>query len=1127
MNSILLFASQEIASFGINKVLDKIITNRDDFSKRLYQIINKTIDEYQERFSTTDDTGNFLFYKSQILIVEFLKFRLFSFSGYSLDVNKMQNALERNPKIIKPTQQELECFFNIFDRFVKEDDKLKDLEIETFHKEAIFEIYNKVESILNFLEIHLIEIVPLLEEEYKEGINNCYDEIKELKLNSALKHLTSIEERVNKNAEHVSKRLQASIKYFKGICFESLGLRNEAYEHFINAFKLVSENPKYREKACISYFLLNNPKYKEIKETIQNDDDFNSICWAIETFEAEDFFDFIKNKVNKSVLQKHFYQRLVFNSNLNRNQVAPLKLIEALGAKDLSSNLPESINYDNFHHWVYVFKTLSIQFFTSIEIPYWGFIKKDEKAIQILELSKLLTDAIRNGELDSSYNSIVFNYFWLQSEVDIQIDTIVNLKEAYNSLNGNDSFRLMLLANSVQKHESFKEAIKLIEEFKGELDENLISLKTFCQLDNLKSEESALEYFKYVKRIDDLNAQNICSYLIPIIKSNIIVKEKLIGILLEIEYPKPEFKELVFLLSDTLFQKNQPIELERIHKLKNALDKEEKLRFFISLIYFENKYFEDCIEYQKSYVDENKESRDLFLFIRTLNDSQSGNQLELLRLLTKWRQSFTYNDFLLRIEIGIQTILKNWEEINKITEYGLTVLSEDEAFFTLYLTSLAVLGNSDKIKEQIHKIKSFSFKYTENALKVASILVQEKHFDAALQLLYDKAINKNDSLARVNFFLITNNFPQVYFTELDVIIEDCFVKLEIDGEIQTIHIAQNSPFLQIAEQSMGKKVLDTFNVEQPLTRKYKSVKVLRIMNKYLALSEDIINEANSSFSNLPVESIKFESNDKEGLEKTFIENFAAAEEQRRNHIERNFSDYRNFTLSFSEIVNTNFGGSYVDAYYSLTSSQSDGYFVKPIAYQNKSIVFDNKSLVIDFSSGLLFFELSAKLNLNFSKFIVSGNLFHLIDSLIQTTNDQRNSKMSLSIYKDKIIPHFYPEDFHDKRIEFLTKLKKWFKENSDSIIPAEKIEHIRPLYADGKMTGIFEYMVDNVFLSQRENHLLLTDDIGYERMLKISNWSGTEKYLIHLFPEKKNEILELMLSLRYIGININADLLYT
>ncbi len=1127
MNTILLFAAQQIAAFGINKGLDKIFSNREDFSQRLYKIIHKTIDEYQKSFSIPDEAGNFAFYKSQILIEELLKFRLFSISGYSLDVNKIQNALERNPKIIKPTHQELEYFFQTFDKLVKEDEKFRKLEIEAFHKDAIFEIYDKVESILNFLEIHLIEIVPLLEEEYKEEINNCFDEIRELKLNTALKHLTSIEERVNKNAEHVSKKQQASLKFFKGICCESLGLSNEAYEHFINAFKLVPENTKYREKACISYYFLDNTKYKELKETIEAYDDFNAICWAIETIESDNFIEYVINKVDKSVLKKHYYQRLVFNNNLKKNLVNSLKLIEALDASNLATNLPESINYDNLHHWVYVLNTLSIQFFTSTEIPFWGFIKKDEKAIQILELSKLLTEAIKNSELDSSYNAIVFNYYWLQSEINLQSDTITNLKAAYKSLKDKDSFRIMLLANSVQKHESIQAAIKLIDEYEGEIDENLVSLKTFCQLDNPQSEESALEYFKYVKHIDNLNAQNICSYLIPIIKSNIIGKEKLIGLLNEVEYSIPDYHDLVLLLTETLFLREEPLDIVKINNLKNAFHKEEKLQFFISLLYFENQYFEECIEFQKGYVDENKESRDLFLYIRTLNARQRGNQLELLRLLRKWRQSFTFNDFLLRIEIEIQQILKNWDEIKTITEYGLTVLPKDEAFFTLYITALAITGNPHKINEQIRKLKSFSFKYTENALRVASVLVQENYLDEGLELLYQKAVNKQDSLARLNYFSLTTNFPQEYFKELDVIVDDCFVKYEIDGEVQTIHICQNTPSSQIVQQSIGKKVLDTFNVANPLTRKFKNVKVLRIMNKYLALIDDIMTEANSSFSNLPVESIKFESTDKDGLEKTFIENFGADEEERRKHTEKNFKDYRNYQLSFFELVNVNFDGSYVDAYYNLTSSQSDGYIVKPIAFQNKSITFDNKELVIDFSSGLLFFELSERLKLKFNKFIVSGNIYPLIDNLIYKTEAQRNSKMSLSIYNNRIIPHFYSEDFHDKRIEFLMNIKKWFRENSDSIIPEEKIELIRPLYADGKMTGVLEYMVDNAFLSQRENHVLLTDDMGYEKMLRIINWAGTEKYLLYLFPEKKNEILEVMLSFRYIGININADLLYS
>ena len=117
----------------------------------------------------------------------------------------------------------------------------------------------------------------------------------------------------------------------------------------------------------------------------------------------------------------------------------------------------------------------------------------------------------------------------------------------------------------------------------------------------------------------------------------------------------------------------------------------------------------------------------------------------------------------------------------------------------------------------------------------------------------------------------------------------------------------------------------------------------------------------------------------------------------------------------------------------------------------------------------MFFELSEKYGIKFEKFLISENLYSLIDNLIVKTESLRNSKMTISIYNNRIIPHFFPEDFHEKRIDFLIKLKSWFKNNTISEIPKEKIDVIRPLYKDGKITTILEFIIDNAFLSQRKN----------------------------------------------------------
>src|SRR5690606_21920939 len=126
----------------------------------------------------------------------------------------------------------------------------------------------------------------------------------------------------------------------------------------------------------------------------------------------------------------------------------------------------------------------------------------------------------------------------------------------------------------------------------------------------------------------------------------------------------------------------------------------------------------------------------------------------------------------------------------------------------------------------------------------------------------------------------------------------------------------------------------------------------------------------------------------ENFEKVLIENFGVAEEERRKHVDAIFRKYQSYNLSLSELVYANFNSSFIDAYYYLTSNQSEGIFIKPLKYFD-DVEFTNKTLVIDFSSGLLFFELASEMELIFGKFIIAESTYRLIDNLIVETQSQR------------------------------------------------------------------------------------------------------------------------------------------
>lgn len=1127
MEMIILWVAQRIAIYGFNKLMDKTFENKESFSNYLYTLVLETIEEFQTEFPVKDDDEKFAFYKSQIILDELLKFRLFEKSGYLINENQIQSALEKNPKIIKPSPEQLEKFFEIFDRKVRDEPKLKKLEIEEFHKEKIYKIFEKVEQILSYLKLHIETSKGLLEEEYFVEIDDCYSDLKNLKPQSALLKLNKLETRIEKNSHFISGNLRANLSYLKGLCLEMNGDTVVANEEFIQAYKILPDNPNYLNRACISYYFLNDLKYKDLKLVIESVDDYDIICWAIDTFESENILTFLQDSVPQNVLDKHRFKRLILNYNLKVNKVNNLHLLNLLEAQKDSRDIPEVIDYDNIHHWIFILNATSITFFQKSEVTYYGHIKRDEFSLFFLQLSKMLARAIVQSELDNSYNNIIFIYYWLESELDITSDTIDRLQESYSKLKEKDSFRTVLYANAIQKTLGFKSALDIINDYKGELDESLLSLKAYCALNLTGTIDPFKEYFSNIKGIDTFNIRNICSFLIQTSIFDEETKRIFIKILEQKNISSKVYERLLKMLIITFSDQNFDIKLEDIDQLRLDLSGENKLFFFIALIYFENKHFEECSKFIKSYVNEEVESIDLFLYIRALDSHKKSKQLELLRVLRHWREKFSFNVYLIHIELEIRQILKDWDEIIVITNYGLIKLPGDELFFTLNIIALNNRKQYNEIAIQVPKALNFIYKASENAIRVALVLIENNFLIEGLEIIYRKAQIKSDSIARLNYFTLTTDLPPGLFAEKETVELDCYVRFQIDGQFETIIIDKQGIDNPLVNLSIGKHQNDTFLIGSTLSKKFKRVRIIRIMNKFLALFDDILSEINSSFSNLPVESITFEGTDRASIEKIFVDNFGATEAERRKHSDQTLKDYGLYNTSFSELTISNFDGQYTEAYYFLTSSLSDGFYAIPSKVISNRLTDDYKRIVLDFSSSLLFYELAKELDLKFEKFILAESTLAFIDRTIVLTENFRKSKMSISIYENKIIPHFYNNEFYDNRIKFLKDIKTWLTNNSEIILPEEKIDVIRTLSSKDKASLSFDYLVDNALLAQRDGNILITDDLIFFKYMHTKNKIfNTENYLVKKFASSKAEILEFLLRSRYIGITLNKDVIY-
>lgn len=1127
--SIALFVAQNIASYGFNKGLEKIFEDQEDFVQHMFKIINKTIEIYQKKYPTIDKGGKFAFYKSQIIIEEFLKYRIFASSGYSFDVSNIQMAIKQNPNVIMPDGDELSKFKSIFDELAKGDILLRKLEIEAFYKEEIFEIKSIVEKLKSSFDASALEVLGRLEAEYEAEIEDLNEDLEKLKAKTALRKLDNIEERIQKNSTSISSNVWANLYHLKASCLELTGQTKIAYQFHIKAYKKIPSNIKYLDRACFSYYGLKDKKYEDLILLLEDNDEYNPVLWAIRVYQSKGVIHFIENSVPSIVLDNPRFKRLVFHHYLKESKIDIINLLDVLDFKKLYQDLPENINNENFFYAISILNGISTTFFRNSRVSFWGFMEKNDESLRFLNLSRLLAKSIELGELDNNLNSVIFYSYWLESELDCGRNTLRKLEDSYQRFSSREPFQTILYVTAFFKHNRIENIISFFDNYTGDYDENLYAFKAYLELSHFNTAKTALIYLSQLKVVDSFNIQNVCSFLMIIVSNKMLPDSNIEKILNQLNYENVAYNELCAMMFESFSNEKEKVLLSEIEALKNNLNTDSSLFFYIAQVFFENGYFKECSDFIKSYIEENEETRDLALYIYSLNYQKTENQVELLRLLKKWRDNFSFNFDFLNFELELRQILKDWEEVYQIALYGYKYLPDNESVFTTLILAISYLDKSIEIEEYLPKIREIKFESTENLLRVVSVLLKFKYFDDALELLYSKALNKFDVLARQTFFFISTSVPKKFFKRYKKVERGRYVKLEINQESKIYCIDDESMKNQpILKESIGKNVNDIYTISTGLNNsRLIQVRVISVMNKYLALSDEIMEEATSPFSAMDMEPIKIETSNKESIDRALIENFAGQQQVWKKHNEENLNKYYIYNFSFSELIKANYEGSYFDGYYNLTSNVHNGFVVKPLKYYSALDGSKEYKYIIDFSSGLLLFDLTEKYDLKFDKFIISKSLLHLIDNLIRETELNKKSRLSVSIENNKVIPHLVPKNFHKNRISRLVEIKEWFLANSEVIVPEEKLGVMRQLNEEVEKNEVsMEYLVDNAFLAQRENHILVSDDLIYSRYLKVvENTCSTEIFLRKHFPKRQNELVMFMIDKRYIGLTLNAEIL--
>lgn len=984
-----------------------------------------------------------------------------------------------------------------------------------------------------FIENNLPQKSKVLEAEWKRQLEVYKENIYNLKPKTALNLLVKLEDCFIANDTKPTNALLASIEFLKAQCYELLNQAKEMYKCYVKAYGLDSLTIQIKEKACYSYSKIGErEKSINLIQEILNIDEFNSTAWAMKIIIDEGKNLETHILATPSIVREDWnFKRLVYLNILNN--VDYEQQIEIFTKYDFltESYKEELITYSNYKKALFVIEIAISQL---LKAPYIEFTRNaTENSEAVKNTNKILGHFLQQmseSEILKNYRIVEFCFFFTEFVLTNKRESVLKMKSLYQEIKKNDVSLLMMLANSLQLIGEIDDAIAIINVQETKFIET-IHLEAFCYLKKSDIENYvriSKELLSSTKKIDLNSCESILSIPVTLNLNNRTDDIELSDFIDNKEFDSENLRKLISSFIRILKKQSNKEDVINLQSIEDEIIKtNSSIKFYIPYSYFILENWDLAISSFSKYVSKEKESRDLFFYILALDKSLTRNK-ELLELLEIWRTTFSFNEELLRIEADLCRQLPDWNRCLTISEQYLSKHNLDESFLVLKLISLNELDIENKnkrIEELAELFKEFEFKFYGHVHNVSKVLIENGFYKIALDIIYKKAIDNGNIQARMDYFFATMQMPEGIIQEKDIIEIGSHVKFSIENEVKFIEVQLGNSF---AEKLIGHKKGEMINMERPMVKNIDSIIILRIMDKYLCLHDEILEEVKTNpYSGFPMQSIEFKDTSPEGLNKTFIEIFGAEGTIQKQRHDDTFKKYYNFNLSFTELIIQIYNSDYLGGYYNLVSYK-DGITQIPLVYYPKNISIKDSEIVIDFSSLLILYQISREHNVSFqNKFLITKGVVEYIRAFLKKERLEPKEKMSLNITNDRVTANQIPENASESNVVYLEKLLSWIDSNCIETIVASKLDLIRKLDGKIKNETFMNLIIENVSLvMEKENRIILTDDSIYFKFYPIQSRKtiSSELYVKSTFPGNENCLVEFVKN-KYIGHTFHSNIL--
>ncbi len=1118
------FLPETFANYFIGKGLDKMLSQGASLKEELQDVIQDTIVEFSD--NDTRNYGNKLpFYHSISILEELLKFRLMFPEDY--DTHQLLAALEGESGIVPPTEDDLNSFFTLFMSKIKASDNLRKLEIKETYSQEIFTISRKITELANRVENLALQYTGDLEIQWKDRVDTYVKTLQDFKPATALTLLERLENSIQSSAKKPSQNFMAFLEFQKGQCLEFLGRRKEAFRAKLKAWSMDSNTVLYGQSAAIHLYRAKDTNTLEnVTSTILKLDAFNPVAWALDLLVKTKEVDLEEAlKIVPLVVSiDPTFRRVLF---MEAGDILQNVLIADGMVPNCLEYQEKELTIDGFNNAVFWINTAVRSIFHVYYLDYYenNQLSRPEMTVLNRMLIRFL-EKTRGSELADKFDRMEFLLAFTEYSLHGDEVKALELEAVYNRISDKELVMAIQTANALQLVGIFDRAITLLENI-PHLGTEALLLLLYCYQKNGDTAGLCDASKRFASSITVFENRFLLMFL------NLMVEIKLEGLLDNFSksdfvagktYADEENGKLVNAIAGLVFDET-PSEEICAYLLDKALTRDDsKLVDILGSAFFAAELYESALKILARNLEDKSAGRELYQYIHAANKTGKDYN-ELLRMLKHWRENLPFSPQFCRLEVQLRRDLMDWKTVADICEYYLKSLPGESFMLAMFANSLHILNDSkynEKIATLSERAKSIDFQHPQHLIAICDVLFMHGYPEPAFELLYPKALNPSAIELRAAYAkLVLNqddNFS--FFAEFEVAELGHFVKFEREGHVSYIQLTDDTLNHSVYKLFVGKRVDDKVTVTRALTNLTDTFKISRIMNTYLALFDQILNQSSEDpYAGLPFSSMKFDTENPGSFFETMQTMFGDRNRIEEQTKDADFDAYYIGNISLTELISKEYNQKFIQGYYNVIRYHNGVNTIglqQFVGHQNLA----DFQIVIDYSALLLFYQIWLFHKYGFqTKFIVSKYIVEAIRSELSNLQYGNDRFDTSGIEIGRVAINDASFEFLNNRPAYLQGLLDWIGAFCDVKLSDNTIDAIKKTNIVIGEKPILDFALSTLLLiTDDPNRLLITDDTFCLRMgLLPSNRIVSSEHFLKYVVRENSEVLDELVKNRYIN----------